>query len=256
MTDKAPKIKPINTKKYEVKQSKYPQVAKLPIRQVFAAPSSSGKTTVLSNYITDIYRDCFERIYIFSPSINVDSTWDPTKAYISKHISKQEDEPDFYYDTFDSEALMAILDTQKKVIEYQKKQKDTKRLFSILVIVDDHADDAAVCRQNRSLIELFVRGRHSLISVIVATQKYALLSPTIRVNASQIIVFRIRNAQDLEMIVSELSALIDKKTMLEIYRKATDIQYSFLYVDLTGKDINNMFMINFDKQVIVDDVTD
>ena len=57
------------------------------------------------------------------------------------------------------------------------------------MIIDDFADDAQVCRQNRRLIELFVRGRHSHISVIVPTPKYALLSPTIKVNASQLIVF-------------------------------------------------------------------
>ena len=253
MTDKAPVIKPVNQKNYETKQSKYKNVAKLPLRQVFAAPSNSGKTTVLSNYITDIYKDCFERIYVFSPSINVDSTWMPTKEYVAKTINKKDDEPDFYYDEFNSEALMKILKTQKKIIEYQKKQKDTKRLLSILVIVDDFADDSQVCRQNRSLIELFVRGRHSHISVIVSTQKYALLSPTIRVNASQLIVFRIRNYQDLDMIINELSALFDKKTMLHIYKEATKQQFSFLYVDLSAPDINNMFMVNFTGRIQISD---
>jgi len=254
MADKVPIIKPVRTKHYEVKQSRYDHVAKLPLRQIFSSPSHSGKTTILSSYITDIYRGCFERIYIFSPSIELDSTWIPAKEYISKNIKKSKDEPEFFYDEWNSEALAEILETQKKIIEHQKKDKDTKRLFSICVIIDDFADNCQICRSNKSLMELFVRGRHSQISVIVSSQKYALLSPTLRCNQSQLIVFKIRNAQDLEMIIGELSALIDKKTMMEIYKKATDEQYSFLYVDLTAKDLNNMFMVKFEKRIMIEDL--
>ena len=78
----APDIKPIKIKEYEVKQSKYPHVGKLPIRSLLIGPSGSGKTVLLQNMILDIYRDCFSRIYIFSPSINVDASWVSVKHYI------------------------------------------------------------------------------------------------------------------------------------------------------------------------------
>ena len=43
-------------------------------------PSGSGKSILLQNMILDIYEKCFSRIYIFSPSINVDyQTWEPVK---------------------------------------------------------------------------------------------------------------------------------------------------------------------------------
>ena len=77
-----PDIKPIAVKEYIVKQSKYEQVQKLPLRGIILGPSHSGKGVLLQNMILDIYRDCFERVYIFSPSINVDHTWQPVK-----HIS-------------------------------------------------------------------------------------------------------------------------------------------------------------------------
>ena len=75
----APDIKPIKIKEYEVKQSKYPHVGKLPIRSLLIGPSGSGKTVLLQNMILDIYHDCFSRIYIFSPSIDVDASWTPVK---------------------------------------------------------------------------------------------------------------------------------------------------------------------------------
>ena len=74
-----PIIKPINIKEYTVKQSKYEIVGKLPIRHITLGPSGSGKTNLIVSLILDIYRDCFNRIYVFSPSINVDGNWEPVK---------------------------------------------------------------------------------------------------------------------------------------------------------------------------------
>ncbi len=65
-----PTINQIALKEYGVKQSKYNIVGKLPIRSIFLAPSSSGKTVLIQNMILDIYRDLFERVYIFSPSVH------------------------------------------------------------------------------------------------------------------------------------------------------------------------------------------
>ena len=70
--------------------------------------------------ILDIYKDCFSRIYIFSPSIEVDSSWIPVKEYINKHIELEPDE-EIYFDHYDPKALHDILDTQRTIIYYTKK---------------------------------------------------------------------------------------------------------------------------------------
>ena len=43
-----------------------------------------------------------------------------------------------------------------------------------------------------------------------------------------------------------------KRTLLEIYKKATEEKYSFLFVNLIESDINNIFKIRFDKKIMVD----
>ena len=136
-----PKIEPKEMKEYTVKQSKYEVVGKLPIRSIILGPSGSGKTVLLQSMILDLYRDCFSRIYIFSPSINVDHTWIPVKSYIENHmkVSHTEKEP-IYFDHYDPEALANILDIQHKITMYMKSQGKPK-MFQILVIVDDFADD-------------------------------------------------------------------------------------------------------------------
>ena len=246
MPDDIPNIKPIKLKEYEVKQSKYNVVSKLPLRAIILGPSGSGKSILLQNMILDLYDKCFKRIYIFSPSINVDyQTWEPVKKMIEKEIINNDDEQ-FYFDHYDEEALFNIINTQRKIIEYQKKHNHNK-LFSILIVVDDFADDVKFSRNSKLLHSLFTRGRHSQISTVVATQKFNALSPIIRVNASDLYVFRLRNYSDLQAFLDEVSAIAPKDIILEMYRLATDEPYSFLTVKLTSKDKNKIFLIRFDK---------
>ena len=135
-------------------------------------PSGSGKTVLLQNMILDIYRGCFSKIFIFSPSIHVDASWLPVKEYIEKHMKvTHTDEEPIYLDHYDPDVLADIIDTQHKITDYMKKQNH-KHLFQILVIVDDFADDPSFSRRSKLLHSLFTRGRHNSISTIVATQKF------------------------------------------------------------------------------------
>ena len=116
-----------------------------------------------------------------------------------------------------------------------KKQKNTTKLYSVLVVVDDFADDPTFSRQSKMLHALYTRGRHNSISTITATQKFSSIAPIIRVNATELYVYRLRNYKDLETFIDEVSAVADKKTLLHIYKLATDEPYSFLYCDLRAK---------------------
>lgn len=249
-----PKIEPIKMKEYTVKQSNYGIVGTLPIRSVILGPSGSGKTVLLQNMILEIYKNCFERIYIFSPSIDVDSSWLPVKKYIEKEMKVQhtEEEP-IYFDHYDPESLHDILDTQHKITQYMKNRGD-KKMFQILIIIDDFADDPAFTRQSKMLHTLYIRGRHNMISTITATQKFNALHPIIRVNATELFVYRLRNMKDLETFIDEVSAVVDKKTLLDLYHTATSEPYSFLYVKLTARNKNEMFYQNFDKRLLIQDV--
>ena len=64
--DAVPDIKPIKTKEYDVPESRYIQVGKLPIRAIALGPSGSGKSILLQNMIIDIYKGLFERIFFFT----------------------------------------------------------------------------------------------------------------------------------------------------------------------------------------------
>ena len=61
----------------------------------------------------------FSRVYIWSPSVEVDSTLKPVKDYIRDHI-KPSDREKCYSDSYDPSELEQVIKTQQKLIYYQK----------------------------------------------------------------------------------------------------------------------------------------
>ena len=55
------------------------------------------------------------------------------------------------------------------------------------------------------------------------------------------------NHKDLETFIDEVSAVADKKTLMELYNLATSEPYSFLYVKLTTKTNNDMFLLDLTR---------
>jgi hypothetical protein len=245
----APIIKPYKTKDYKIRQSKYEVVGTLPTRTILLAASNSGKTVLLTNFILNIYRDCWDAVYIFSPSIHLDDNWAPVKEYLDKRNKVGEK---IYFDEYNPGELMCIVDSQEKVVNYGKQNKHNK-LFQIAVFIDDFADSPTFSRSSKILHSLFTRGRHKMISTFVSTQKFSALHPIIRVNASSYIVFKLKNYQDLELFLTELGALLrDKQRLFRIYKEATEEPYSFLYCDLMARDINKLFYLRFERPIEVE----
>ena len=96
---------------------------------------------------------------------------------------------------------------------------------------------------------LYVRARHYGISSISSVQRYRVLSPIIRVNATALIVFRLRNTKEYEANCEENSATVSRERFKEIYNLATSEPYSFLYIDATAKTADKMFFRRFEEPI-------
>ena len=55
------------------------------------------------------------------------------------------------------------------------------------------------------------------------------------------------------MFVEEVSALVDKKTLLRMYRKATDEDLGSLFVKLNARDKKNMFIEKYNSYIEIAD---
>ena len=84
--------------------------------------------------ILDIYRGVFERIYIWSPSISVDSNWTPVKKYIQDELKVDLEKEKCMFDEYIPEELDKVIKRQHKVMEYQKKN-DHKNCFLFLLLL-------------------------------------------------------------------------------------------------------------------------
>ena len=86
-----------------------------------------------------------------------------------------------------------------------------------------------------------------MVSTITSTLLYKPISQIVRKSMAHLFIYRLRNNGDLEPIVEELSAICDKKTLLQIYHEAVSEDYSFLYVNLMSKDKHKMFVERFPR---------
>ena len=116
-----PSLKPIQLNEHTCKQGNYGDIVpKLPMRSMLVGPSGSGKTVLLTIMILGIYKGCFSRIYIWSPSLEIDNTWRPVKDYIRDRI-KPSDREKCYFDSYDPAKLEQVINIQKKIIDYRKE---------------------------------------------------------------------------------------------------------------------------------------
>ena len=100
-----------------------------------------------------------------------------------------------------------------------------------IVIFDDY-----VCDKNQKpLIDYFIRGRHKNCSVIYLSQSFYGTPKDIRLNCSHFCVYEFPSSNERNLISRELG--VDK----EQYINATNKQYSFLYVDKPKKLIRRNF---------------
>jgi hypothetical protein len=203
--------------------------------------------------ICDLYRkpngdSVWKRVYVFSPSVNADPAVDAGEEVRAGQARGAARRAVVRGTTTTLRAMLEVIETQRKVIAIAK-EKGLKKLFGILLVIDDFADDPRMSRQDRLLHSLYTRGRHAFISTITATQKYKALSNVIRVNATALIVFRLRSLAEQEAIVEENSAVYDKRTITDMIQRATEEPYSFLYINLAAKKPEEMFWLRFEKRL-------
>ena len=122
------KIKLFPTPECTSKQASDPVVPLVPCTGIFLGPSKSGKTVALISLILEQYKGVFERIYVFSPSVNIDDGWIPVKKYIEQDLGVNTEREQAYWDEWDESALRRIIQQQRKITEASKKL-EMKKLY-------------------------------------------------------------------------------------------------------------------------------
>ena len=73
-------------------------------------------------------RGAWERIYVFSPSVHLDSVWDLVKDHVHK-VMGVPDEEKCFFDTWGEEILEELMSQQRAVVKHQKTEKASKQIY-------------------------------------------------------------------------------------------------------------------------------
>ncbi len=240
-------IEPVKSANFTHKQSKFPLLnGVLAVCWVAAGASGPEKVTLS---ILKHFRGCWARVYICSPTAVLDKTWDPVRKHLQEDLGIDlKKEPAFFEEWDDGATLEKLVKKHSEVVRKQKERGD-KQIFGALFIVDDWGDRADVMHKASGSVigRLFLSGRHHGCSVILGVQKLTLVSTVCRVNATGLLAFRVRSQKEYESIESEVTALVDEHTFREIWEEATSEPYSFLFIRLNAKSLNETFMKRFEQ---------
>lgn len=209
---------------------------KPPFRWVILGATGSGKTVFIKNIIFDNeegdfgYNKYFDEIYVWSGSI------DDAKKFVAL-LTKYNIKNVNIRQTFDENDVKSLFTS----IEDDIKQHDIKP--RILFVLDDQLWNGISSRYKDGIIDnIFYRGRHLGISILIAAQKYAKLNQNVRRdNVSHITIFAGVNNKELDMVVNEHCNGKDEKQMLAIIKAQLDKPHSYVTIPTIGNLLDKNF---------------
>lgn len=206
-----------------------------PFRMLMCGGSGSGKTNVLINMIVR-YLD-FDKLYVYTKHLDQDKY-----KWLQEFITTIEEDPDIQEV---GDLPIGIFRSHiKDMVPLDDIDKEKRNLIIF--------DDMLLEKDQRPMIEMYIRGRHKNASVIYLAQSYFAVPKEIRQNCTTFIIFDIPSQRCLNMILSDHCSDMDKEDLKEIFRKATSENYSFLYVDTNVKNKSLKYRKGF-NQLLVDD---
>ena len=175
---------------------------------IILGKKGSGKTQLFLKLLLDQNGYCgrYDKIYFFSPTFRVQfrKTW---SILNKKGI--------IVYEDVTAELLQKIIDGHEPDGEDQ-----------VLVCFDDVGD--SLKKIDSTVVSRFIsNSRHARVSAVFLSQKLTYLPTLIRNDADVYISFAAISYLGVEALWREVS-IVDKKTFMEIFREATEEQYSFL----------------------------
>jgi hypothetical protein len=175
----------------------------------------------------DKYKNKFDVIFIWSRTFHLDGKW--------KNICLP---PGSIFDKFNENDVTVLLETAEEV----NKVTPVNTLF----IFDDMVTEGIMNSRRMGALEaIAVRGRHVNVSIIIITQQYLALSPPVRNNTTNMVIFRVRNGDEMEKITRENREWMKEQDFKAMFYDITKDPYSFLHINNQRQDPKERFHKNW-----------
>ena len=183
-------------------------------RMLVCGPSGCGKTNTLMHMLYNLLY--FDKIYLYSQNLEQPKYQGllQTLAPISAECG---------YDVIEA--------SNDEIMPVSELDDDD---WQEIVIFDDFVYE----KNQKPLIEYFIRGRHKNCSVIYLSQSYYLTPKDIRLNCSHFCIFDTPSAAETNRMCKEVN--VNKGKFL----RATGEPYSFAYIDKISKTMRKNFNEN------------
>ena len=173
-------------------------------RMLVCGPSGSGKTNTLMHMIYNLLY--FDKIYLDAKNLEQ---------------SKYQNLMDNFQPISDEAGYNVIEGSNDEIIPVNDLDNESQKI----VIFDDFVCD----RNQKPLVDYFIRGRHKNCSVIYLSQSYYKTPKDIRLNCSHFSLYEFPSANERSLICRE------NNVSKESYEKATEEPYCFMYIDKPRK---------------------
>ena len=217
-------------------------IPKHPFRLILTGRSGSGKSNLLVNLMKksifygrtdadDEKTGYFDLVFLFSPTAGIG---DDLITHLDIPSQRIYTDPSTFL-----VRLNHIFETQDALIKSNGIAKSPK----ILCIFDD-IQSATKFMNSDSFTKLFIAGRHSNISIIVAIQSWTRLPRVLRLQASNIMLFPSSNSE-IELLADEYTPPgFNKREFMSLVMYATSEPYNFLHINNQAHD--NKYRKNLD----------
>jgi hypothetical protein len=190
----------------------------IPARIGVIAPSGTGKTQWLLNYISKSY-DTFDHIIVVYKAS--EPLYDFLRDKIgSKHIT-------FY-------TLLSKLPAPNDLNMGNKQ---------VLMVFDD----CVAIKDQSKIEEYFLRGRKvgGGITMCYLSQNFFGIPTLIRRQFNYVVILKLSGAKDMKQIIANYSLGLDPDEIVKLYKDATREKFNFLKISVDERNDNKMYSHNF-----------
>ena len=198
---------------------------KLPARICVSAPSGSGKSNMVVNFISlcSQGKGTFSKIHI---------------------VTKDSDEALYNFLKLKNPAIQ-ITEGLHTLPDLKKFDKDEQSLVVI--------DDLCLSKDQSSVLDYFIRCRKCGVTVMYLSQSYFKIPLIVRQNSNYLVVLGIGNKRSISMMLNEVAIGASKEQLMGMFKEATREKLHFLLVCIEETNPLLKFRIDFNGALDPDD---
>jgi len=195
-----------------------------PFRWIVNGPSGSSKTNTVTDFLLRLAS--FDRLYICTKHMHQNKM-----VLLKEFFDKIKEKCD--------EDVLFMTDKLEEMPDLSELDPD---LQNIIIF-----DDLMLEKDQRYMIDAFVRCRHSNSSVIYISHRFNAIPRTIRLNANYFSFFAVPNKKELNLLYNEVGMELTKEEFIRKFKNAVKKKYNFFHIDIHNPHKELRFRRNFNE---------